>query len=390
MLLRILPLVGATLVLPDLYIYWAYVRKRCRRRLWHVLYLLPGVLLLAAALALSTDDTLSPANMAGLELFFTVYMLVALPKTLFMLCSLLGRGLSVLLPALAAPAEWVSTALAVAAFAALCYGTFRGPVRLRVRHVEFRHPDVPPAFDGYRIVQLSDFHLLSQQHRPEQVRRVVQTVTAQQPDMVVFTGDLVSIDAGELTPFEDELSRLAAPDGVFSVLGNHDYQTYARYLTRRQQAEHLDSLKEAQRRMGWQLLLNEHRLVRRGTDTLAVVGVENWGRPPFPSRGDLKKALRGLPEAVRFKVLLSHDPTHWRACVLPETDIPLTLAGHTHGMQFMLGGWSPSRYVYPEWRGLYREGRRALHVSLGLGGALIPFRLGAWPEINVITLRRDE
>ena len=145
--------------------------------------------------------------------------------------------------------------------------------------------------------------------------------------------------------------------------------------------------------MNWDLLLNEHRIIRQGRDSIALVGVENDGKPPFPERGDLKKALAGIPgygqgndSTHMFKVLLSHDPTHWRRKVLPQTDIQLTLSGHTHGMQFMLFGWSPSKFFYPEWKYMYHEGERGLYVSLGIGGALIPFRFGAWPEINVITL----
>lgn len=392
-----LPVVLGTLLLPDLYIYFTYLRKR-RRRPWALfLFALPSALLLVASLWLSINETLSPQNMDQLAAFFLVYMLFALPKTAFMLCSLLGRAVALLLPGAGTPATVFSVTVAVVLLAVMAYGSFFGPTRLQVRRVEFRSPDLPPAFDGYRIVQLSDLHLISQQGHADFVREVVQAVAAERPDMVVFTGDLVSIDSREVQGFEEALSQLSAPDGVYSILGNHDYLTYARYLSKREQVEHLNDLKERQRALGWDLLLNEHRIIRRGADSLALVGVENYGRPPFPQRGDLKKALKGLPDRTGaeasaprlFKVLLSHDPTHWREKVLPETDIQLTLSGHTHGMQFMLFGWSPSRYVYPEWRGLYSEGGRALYVSLGLGGALVPFRFGAWPEINVVTLRRE-
>ena len=278
-------------------------------------------------------------------------------------------------------------------FAVMGCGVTFGPSYLQVRHADFPSSDLPGSFDGYRIVQLSDFHLTSFRNRPRLVEKIVRRVMEQQPDMIVFTGDLVSTSADELDGFEEMLSRLHAPDGVYSILGNHDYMTYARYLTPQEQTQELEDLKARQRGMGWDLLLNEHRIIRQGGDSIVLVGVENDGKPPFPERGDLKKALGEIPGYGRadslppvFKVLLSHDPSHWRRKVLPQTDIQLTLSGHTHGMQFMLFGWSPSEYLYPEWKHMYREKGRGLYVSLGLGGALIPFRFGAWPEINVITL----
>ena len=170
-----------------------------------------------------------------------------------------------------------------------CGVTF-GPSLLQVRHAHFSSPDLPAAFDGYRIVQLSDLHLTSFRNRPHMVEKIVGRIMEQQPDMIVFTGDLVSNSADELDGFEKALSSLHAPDGVYSILGNHDYMTYARYLTPEGQARQLEELKARQRKMGWDLLLNEHRVVRQGRDSIVVVGVENDGKPPFPERGDLKKA----------------------------------------------------------------------------------------------------
>ncbi|MDD6892061.1 MAG: metallophosphoesterase, partial [Bacteroidales bacterium] len=200
-----------------------------------------------------------------------------------------------------------------------------------------------------------------------------------------FTGDLVNSRATELAPFLTALSQLQAPDGVYSVLGNHDYGTYARWSSPREQAANLDTLKRLERQLGWRLLLNEHHCLHRGSDSIVVAGVENSGRPPFPDRGDLRRALQGTNG--RFRILLSHDPTHWRREVLPRTDVQLTLSGHTHDMQVSLFGFSVSRWIYPEHRGLYLEGGRALYVNIGLGYVLFPLRLGAWPEITVITLR---
>lgn len=393
MVLRILPVLLFTLVVSDLYLYFRFMRGR-RHKLWaYISFFLPNALLLAAALLLTVTEDHSAANMSQMIIFFSLYMLIALPKTMFVIVDLIGKAVSFFFPKARKACTAVSSASALLLFVVMGCGVTFGPSYLQVRHADFPSSDLPGSFDGYRIVQLSDFHLTSFRNRPRLVEKIVRRVMEQQPDMIVFTGDLVSTSADELDGFEEMLSRLHAPDGVYSILGNHDYMTYARYLTPQEQTQELEDLKARQRGMGWDLLLNEHRIIRQGGDSIVLVGVENDGKPPFPERGDLEKALGEIPGYGRagslppaFKVLLSHDPSHWRRKVLPQTDIQLTLSGHTHGMQFMLFGWSPSEYLYPEWKHMYREKGRGLYVSLGLGGALIPFRFGAWPEINVITL----
>ena len=247
-------------------------------------------------------------------------------------------------------------------------------------------PHLPAAFDGYRIAHISDLHLGTYGRDTAFVHRFVGRVNALRPDAVLFTGDLVNVSAAEAEPYVGLLARLSAPDGVTSVLGNHDYCEYGRYATRDGALRQRDMVVEYEREMGWQLLRDSSVVVRRGADSIALIGVENTGRPPFPARGNLKKAMCGLQEGI-FKILLTHDPSHWRSEVLPATDIDLTLSGHTHAVQLRIGGFSPARWVYPEWGGLYVEGGRALHVSVGVGGT-VPFRLGAWPEIDIVTLRR--
>lgn len=382
-----------TLILSDVYLYFKFMYGR-RHPLWaYFLFFLPNALLLIAALILTWTENHTPENMTQMVIFFSLYILIALPKMLFLIVDLIGKGICLFFPRAKKACTMVSSAASLFLFCIMGAGLSFGPNLLQVRHTNFSSADLPPAFDGYRIVQFSDLHLTSFRNRPEMVEKVVERIMEQCPDMIVFTGDLVSTEANELDGFDEILSRLHAPDGVYSILGNHDYLTYAYYLSPEEQTAQREELKERQRAMNWDLLLNEHRIIRQGRDSIALVGVENDGKPPFPERGDLKKALAGIPgygqgnDSTRmFKVLLSHDPTHWRRKVLPQTDIQLTLSGHTHGMQFMLFGWSPSKFFYPEWKYMYREGERGLYVSLGIGGALIPFRFGAWPEINVITL----
>lgn len=395
MVLRILPILLATLVLSDLYLYYKFFHRKHRRG-WTYTAFLPNILLCLAALVLSFTENHTTDNMQHMALFFSLYMLFILPKTVYLLIDLAGKGVSRLFPRTKKACGIFSCTLSILLFFVMLSGLTFGLSHLKVRKTEFRSDDLPATFDGYRIVQFSDLHLSSFVNSTETVAAIMDKIMEQHPDMIVFTGDLVSIDVDEMNGFDEILSRLKAPDGVYTIMGNHDYLTYAHYLSPKEQAIHRQQLIGRQRAAGWDMLLNEHRIIRRGNDSIALVGVENDGKPPFPERGNLKKALKGIPgygtntgsSPRMFKVLLSHDPTHWRRKVLPETDIQLTLSGHTHGMQFMIFGWSPSRWFYPEWKHMYNEGERGLYVSLGVGEALIPFRFGAWPEINVITLHR--
>ena len=233
-----------------------------------------------------------------------------------------------------------------------------------IREVTITYKDLPDAFDGYRILQLSDIHSGSWTRNGKAIQKAVDMVNADQADLVVFTGDIVNNIATELDEFIPILSQIKGKDGVYSVLGNHDYSPYIKWNTKAEQQTNLDSLLAKEARMGWQVLNNDHTIIHRGHDSIALVGVENSGNPPFPNYGDLPKALKGTDGI--FKVLLSHDPTHWRREVLPESDVQLMLSGHTHEMQFSIFGFSPAKFVYPEHNGLYREGNQALFVNVGL------------------------
>ena len=301
-------------------------------------------------------------HVRSIRFFFATFLLLTTPKLLF----------AILAPPLGVFVGLVAGALF---FLAALYGFLWGWCRLVTTRVECVSPSLPTAFDGYRIVQLSDLHLGSLAKHPDFIRRIVETVNAEHPDLIVFTGDLVNHTVCEAAPFVDTLSRLSAPDGVLSILGNHD-ELGAKY------AEDMQPVHE---KMGWRLLMNEHVMIDRGADSIAVVGVETTSPPPFKSTGDLGEAMQGIP-AGTWTMLLSHDPSHWRKEVLATTDIPLTLSGHTHGAHLRMLGWSPARLMYREWAGTYHEGERMLHVSLGICGTVV-FRLGAWPEVNVITLK---
>lgn len=289
------------------------------------------------------------------------------------------------------PWLWASVGMVVLWWGAYAYGYGWGRFRNEVKTVEFCHMDVPKAFDGYRIVQISDLHLDGWQRHGDKLEALVQRINGLEPDLICFTGDLVSMHQGELDGgLGTILSRLKARDGVVSVLGNHDYSPYMRGITPVQRAQQVARLvNRQQHELGWHLLMNENLVLHRGGDSLAVVGVENQscGVHSVVRRSDLSKAQAGVEHL--FRILLSHDPSHWRAEVQGHTDIPLTLSGHTHAMQVRIWGWTPSRFAYTEHGGRYDDGGQTLYVNIGLGGTL-PMRIGATPEITLLTLRAGD
>ena len=369
------------LLLPDWYIYKVYIKQAAQ--VWmKKLYWLPTILLLLALVVfVAAHDSLHDA--------FGVYLIItlcfAVPKLIFVLCDVVLRALHRLVR-VPLYHKSVFTVVAVATLGYVLFGAIWGKEFFQVKQVTFSSPDLPAAFDGYRILQLSDIHSGSWKGNAEALQRAIALCNAQHPDLAVFTGDLVNSRADEMKEFMPVFSKLHTKDGVFSVLGNHDYGTYVRWNSEAERLANIDTLVMREEQMGWKMLMNDHRIICRGNDSIALIGVENSGRPPFPDRGDLPRAQQGT-EGM-FKVLLSHDPTHWRRSVLPDTDIQLMLAGHTHDMQVNLFEFSFSRFIYPEYRGLYLQDGRGLYVNIGLGYVLFPMRLGAWPEITVITLRK--
>ena len=276
-------------------------------------------------------------------------------------------------------------------FLSLTYGMARNPYRYQVIRQRVPVRGLPPDLNGLRIVQISDIHSGSFLLR-EPVERSVDMILAEQPDIIFFTGDLVNSAAREMEPFMEMFSRLKARYGVFSILGNHDYGDYQFWPTPEDKVANFERLKQTHRDLGWDLLLNENRSVNIGQAELQVIGVENYSaHPRFPKYGDLPRATTGL-QPGGFRILLSHDPSHWDDQVLKDyKDIRLTLSGHTHGFQFGVDipgffKWSPVQYVYPRWAGLYQEGDQFLYVNRGLGYLGYPGRVGILPEITLLTL----
>lgn len=273
------------------------------------------------------------------------------------------------------------------------WGRYVTRLRLDVSQAELVSQRVPSAFDGFKIAHISDFHLDSFDKNKEMgfVEEIIDRIANEQPDIVCFTGDLVTVRSAQAIPYRRLLHKLSASGiPVYSVMGNHDYADYVWEFDESRRLADRDSLRHLMSEAGWRMLDNESEWLYRGSDSLLVAGVENIGEPPFSVYGDLGKALEGNYADNVFTILLSHNPTHWRREVLPNTSIDLTLSGHTHAMQFRVGSWSPSKWKYPEFAGLYREGLQFLNVNTGLGGVGPKIRIGVKPEINIITLKKQK
>lgn len=380
MIYALFPLIIILASLPDVYLWFAFARGAAWW--WRVALWLPVGVMAVCMLLMHTP-------LSANWMFHTIVLialLVVLPKLMFVVVSGLGYGLRSALPWVWRVANGVGVACAVASLAMVVYGLGWGWRRFTVREVTVPVAGLPPAFEGYRIVQISDLHLGTYAMAPECVERIVREANARHPDAVCFTGDIVNSRPEEIDRFLPALSRLTARDGIYSIMGNHDYCEYARFTARGPWLRAIRGVHERERRLGWRLLLNGHAEIRRGGDTLTIVGVENVSKPPFKSYGRLDKALAGV--RTRCAILLTHDPWHWRHGVVGATDVPLTLSGHTHSAQLKLFGWSPIALRYSEYDGLYREGRQRLFVSTGAGGN-IAFRFGAWPEIVVLRLTAE-
>ena len=275
-------------------------------------------------------------------------------------------------------------------WSALAYGYFWGRWKVESVALEYTHKDIPEAFDGFKIIHISDLHLSTFDDSPERLNTFIEEINRHCPDIVCFTGDMVTVGRREAEPYTDILKKISATRGVLSVLGNHDFMIYGfkrnsnREMAVKELAEYQESV------LGWNLLRNENAVVEaEDSSKITFLGVDNanFNNQGFPTihRGDLKKAMEGTDG---FRILLTHDPSHWKAEVLPETDIPLTLSGHTHSAQIKIFGWTPAKWSFNEISGRYDSGNQTLYINVGLG-CTAPFRIGVNPEVTIITLRSE-
>ena len=332
--------------------------------------------------------------MFTLFLIFCIIVLFLCPTMVWLLCWIVARLCHHSMPF--APFGYTGLALVLIFCGTMLYGYWFGRKQLRVTETTYTSPQVPSAFNGYKIIHISDLHLSSFADSPEFLQCIIDTINAQQPDLICFTGDFVGFGVEEAIPFTHMLRQLHAKDGIMSVLGNHDFALYHHGLTDAEKEGKVNQLTAYQRdTLGWQLLRNQSYIIQRDSAYLQIIGVDNTSCKgqgfQTISRGDLMKAIRQLGDEAKgekLQILLTHDPSHWRGEVIPKTDIPLTLSGHTHAGQVRLFGYPLSSLMFTESEGWYHMDNQSLHINTGLGCTL-PVRLGVPPEITVITLQTE-
>lgn len=279
---------------------------------------------------------------------------------------------------------------AMVMFFAVLYGLIWGKSDFVVKEQTLYFKDLPAGFDGFKIAQISDAHLGSFTNYKD-VRKGISLLSEQDADMIVFTGDMVNNVAEEVNPYIEDFTALKPPMGKYAILGNHDMGDYVKWKKADMKYAEIKQIIDSEENMGFEMLLNENTILRRNGDSIALMGVENWGKPPFRQYGNLEKTMRGV-ENFDFKILMTHDPSHFKMQVLNKTNIQLSFSGHTHGMQFGIDccgiKWSPIKFLYPQWSGLYKFDEQYLYVNQGFGFLGMPARIGIRPEITIIILKR--
>lgn len=385
MIARIVILLVLVQLLPQLY----FDRRKLRRRkMWQrLLRWLPTVAMMVLTVALAMERDFVPHEMTVMNIYLMLLGLIFAPKAIYVLCSLAGRFVRKIRHSRNNWGNLVGFFLAFFIVFVVLYGSFVGVRRLNVNRLEIALKDLPEAFDGYRIVLFSDAHVGSfTGWRQSLLQRDIDSINAQQADAIFFVGDLQNQRPEELYPVQEMLRSLKATDGVFSVLGNHDYSDYIDDDPAIKIANEREMVSR-QRQFGWKLLLNEHLTLEKQGARLVVAGVENdQTRKQMKKRNDLAKALEGVRDDDCI-ILLLHDPGAWQQTEWIQPQVSLTLSGHTHGGQVSLFGLRATQLSKNYDYGLYREGERQLYVTCGIGG-LVPFRFGVTPEIAVITLKR--
>lgn len=389
MIARIIIPILLAIVLPDIYIdmhYWRHYKGYTwwRRLLWW----LPSVLMVAYSIAIASTRNFVPDEMMFINVYMMLVGLVVMPKMLFALCSGIGYLVCKYTHRRRNYGNFIWLPFAAGAIYIIMYGFIVGFGKLEVKHLDLYFDDLPEAFDGYRIVHFSDAHVGSFQYDKKSIlQRDIDSINAQKADMVVFTGDIQNMQPDELLPVMPLLSKVKAKDGVYSVLGNHDYSIYID-ATEDVKKANIKATVEREQQMGWTVLRNDKRVIRRDADSLVIAGEENGGRKPSPKLADLEKSLHGVGKGA-FIVMLQHEPNVWQEKIVPDGRVQLTLSGHTHAGQASVFGLRFTQLTARNDYGLYNQGRQQLYVTSGLGG-VVAMRFGATAEIAVITLHKTK
>lgn len=389
MIARIIIPILLAIVLPDIYIDMHYWRHHKGYTWWRrMLWWLPSVLMVAYSIAIASTRNFVPDEMMFINVYMMLVGLVVMPKMLFALCSGIGCLVCRYTHRRRNYGNIIWLPFAAGAIYIIMYGFIVGFGKLEVKHLDLYFDDLPEAFDGYRIVHFSDAHVGSFQYDKKSIlQRDIDSINAQKADMVVFTGDIQNMQPDELLPVMPLLSKVKAKDGVYSVLGNHDYSIYID-ATEDVKKANIKATVDREQQMGWTVLRNDNRVIRRNADSLVIAGEENGGRKPSPKLADLEKSLHGVGTGA-FIVMLQHDPNVWQEKIVPDGRAQLTLSGHTHAGQVSVFGLRFTQLIAHNDYGLYNQGRQQLYVTSGLGG-VVAMRFGATAEIAVITLHKTK
>lgn len=377
-----------SIVISDIIIYFTHINN-LGHTLWRTLWFVPSILLIAGLVtvmfARKQFYMIDKAHIASF--YFMLCLAITIPKCVFAVTYLTKYAVQQFTTAdVDRIFTNIALGLGLATFAIIAIGTLWGWRKAVTTRVTVSSSKLPDTFDGLKIVHISDIHASTWSTNPRDFIKIVAKINAENADVIMFTGDLITHRTSELAYIEKPLRALRAKYGIYSVLGNHDYSPYYPWRNIMDKKRNLEDLISLQKDMGWKLLNNTHDYLRIDNDSIAVIGVENWGDPPFSKYGNLPMAMQGVDDKC-YKILLTHNPAHWEAEV-KGGDIDLTLSGHTHAMQFKLFGLSLSRLKYRYWNDLHKVGDQYICVNEGLGCTLIPFRFGSWPEITVITLHK--
>jgi predicted MPP superfamily phosphohydrolase len=377
-------------VLLDIYIYRNLHNATRKKYLGYIHIAVSAVAILAIVGVLAAPKrNCSNANLLGLMWVLFSFISIYVPKIIYFIFDLVGN-----IPRLFHRRRWKSfrvfaAILAFVSFCAIWWGALINRFNINVNRVEVPIKDLPIAFDGFTIAQISDLHLGTYGDDTSFPAAIIDSLKQLSPDMIVFTGDIVNRRTDELHPFVETLSNISAPYGIYSILGNHDYGDYCDWPSDETKQQNLQELIDLENQMGWKMLNNATAYIHVAADSFALIGVENVGDPPFHTYGDLDKAYQTLDDGV-VKILLSHNPAHWvdDICDSPDKNIALTLSGHTHAMQMAFGRVSPAIFRYKTWGGMYNDNENhSLYVNIGMGTVGYPARIGATPEITLFTLK---
>ena len=394
--MRIYPIVVIVMltiiILPDLFIFLR-LKKKNLGLFVQILSLLPAFIFLSflAWLKLGKVNFHESYQLKIIIWMNYAFLLIYIPKLIYVIFYFLNYLINSIFKKKYKLLTRVGLVLGVFVIVNLLIGAFYTPYNFQLKKTNVYIKNLPASFDGYKIIQISDIHLGSWDKNFKILETVIQMINSQNADIILFSGDLVNNFSEETIGWDKYFIQLKSKSGNFAVLGNHDYGDYSFWVSKKDKQANLDRIKQAIHDFGFKLLLNENKTLYKGSDSISLIGVENWGKPPFPKYGNLNKALSGISENT-IQILITHDPSHWEAEVVGKQNIALTFSGHTHAAQMgiKIGQilHSPSSFIYKQFDGLYEKNNQFIYVNRGLGFIGLPLRIGVPPEISLITLKK--